>query len=80
MPATQPHSIMGYHDHHDEGRSKFSLFIEWLVALLLWFPTAIGGWLVHFGMNLWCMLALSCAVAVTGAVRFTFAKNIGDAI
>jgi len=66
---------MGYYDHDGENRPKLSLFIEWLVVLLLWFPVCIGGWLVHFGMNIFLMLAISLIIAVTGACYFTFSKK-----
>lgn len=66
---------MGYHDHDEENRTKLSQFIEWLVTLLLWFPICIGGWLVHFGMNAFWMLAISAIIAVIGACYFTFSTK-----
>ena len=66
---------MGYYDHEEENRPKLGQFIEWLMTLLLWFPTCIGGWLVHFGMNVYLMLALWAIIAVTGACYFTLSKK-----
>jgi hypothetical protein len=54
---------MGYHDHDDEKRSRISIFIENLICGFMAFASCIGGWLVHFGMNLWWMLGLSTAIA-----------------
>ena len=64
---------MGYKIYGEEEpkRSRRSEFIEWFVGTLLWFPYAIGGWLVHFGMNLWWMFAATFIIATITAWKLS---------
>ena len=44
-------------------------FFSWFIAFMLWLPTAIGGWLVYFGListsTMWLMsLVISAVLAV----------------
>ncbi len=48
---------------------KPSIFLGWFVIMILWLPTSIGGWLVHFNIismdNMWsASLGLSVVVAL----------------
>lgn len=64
---------MGYKIYGEEGlkRSRRSEFIEWFVVTLFWFPSAIGGWLLHFGMDVWWMIAVTLILAVLMGYKFS---------
>lgn len=63
---------MGYKTYCEEPkRSRISEFIEWFVVTLFWFPSAIGGWLVHFGMDVWWMLSITLALAIVLGCKFS---------
>ncbi len=63
---------MGYKPYGDEPkRSRMSEFIECFVVTLFWFPTAIGGWLVHFGMGVWWMIAITLILAIVMGYKFS---------
>ncbi len=68
---------MGYriYGEPEEKRSRISEFIEWFMVTLFWFPYAIGGWLVHFGMpTMMMMVVLTLIIAVIAAWRLSKAK------
>lgn len=48
-------------------RSRAGEFIENLICGFMAFTGCIGGWLVHFGMGAWWMLALSVVIATAFA-------------
>lgn len=67
---------MGYKLYGDEPkRSRLSQFIEWFVVTLFWFPSAIGGWLVHFGMGVWWMLAITLILAIVLGYKCSAPEN-----
>lgn len=51
--------------------ARWKEFVEWLIVMCLWFPAAIGGWLVFFGLPLGWMSALTTLVAITAAWYFS---------
>lgn len=55
---------------------RWKEFVEWLVVMCLWFPTAIGGWLVFFGLPLGWMSALTVLVSHRRCVVFFQGLNI----
>lgn len=59
---------MGYKDHGDEKCSRLGQFIENLVCGFMAFTSCIGGWLVHFGMNVGWMLGLSAVISTIFAL------------
>lgn len=64
---------MGYKIYGEEEarQPRWKEYIEWFVVTLLWFPYAIGGWLVHFGMPAAWMAALSLCIALAAAWRLS---------
>jgi len=67
---------MGYKPYGDEPkRSRMSEFIECFVVTLFWFPSAIGGWLVYLGMDVWWMLAITLALAIMFGCKFSAPKK-----
>jgi hypothetical protein len=56
--------------------ARWKEFVEWLVVMCLWFPTAIGGWLVFFGVSLEWMGVLTVLVAITAAWHFSKSDDI----
>ena len=67
---------MGYKPYGDESqRSRLSEFIEWFFVTLFWFPTTIGGWLVHFGMGIWWMMAITLILAIAAGYKFSAPEN-----
>lgn len=56
---------MGYKTYGGEpARSRLAEFCEWFFAVFMTFSSCIGGWLVHFGMSVWWMLAIACVLAI----------------
>jgi len=55
---------MGYNDPDDKKPSWVAEFIENVICGFLAFTYCIGGWLAHFGMDFWWMLALSAVAAI----------------
>jgi hypothetical protein len=68
---------MGYKTYGEDEKpcARWKAFIGWLVLFSLWFPYAIGGWLVHFGMPVEWMAALTCVVAIVAAWRLSKAAS-----
>lgn len=63
---------MGYKPYGDEPtRSRLVEFCEWFFAAFMAFSSCIGGWLVHFGMSVWWMFALTIVIALTMATKLT---------
>lgn len=64
---------MGYKVYGEDRTptARWKEFIEWLAVMCLWFPTAIGGWLVFLGLPLEWMAGLTVCVAAIAALHFS---------
>lgn len=63
---------MGYKPYGDEPtRSHLGEFFEWFFSAFMAFSMCIGGWLVHFGMSVWLMLALTAVISLVMAIKLT---------